>query len=185
MVFKSIRWALLARKSGARRKRDRPFPVRLREGKVRGRCLGPPESKKAALRRPYPQDPRSVLANDQCIRTGYRHQLAGLNDMSGLGVIRAAPGGDAETSHRNTGDERDNHDFQVGRTVRGVNGVVHLGLLAPLAPRVGGRLTPDLFQGGFGGSAKWFRRARAGGGAHPAIPPVAVSLPPRFTAVGR
>jgi hypothetical protein len=60
-VFKSIRWALLARKSGARRKTDRTFPVMLRVGKVRGRCLGPPESKKAALRRPYPQDPRSVL----------------------------------------------------------------------------------------------------------------------------
>jgi hypothetical protein len=41
-----IRWALLARKSGARRKMDRTFPARVREGKVRGRCLGPPESKK-------------------------------------------------------------------------------------------------------------------------------------------
>src|SRR5258705_5885435 len=159
MVFKSIRWALLARKSGARRKRDRTFPVKLREGKVRGRCLGPPESKKAALRRPYPQDPRSVLANDQCIRTGYRHQLAGLNDMSGLGVIRTGPGGDPETSHGNTGDERDNHNFQVGRTVRGVNGVGHLGLLAPLAPRVGEtdtldfRVVSSVPQNGFVGRA--------------------------------
>jgi hypothetical protein len=79
--------------------------------------------------------------------------------MSGLGVIRTGPGGDPETSHGNTGDERDNHNFQVGRTVRGVNGVVHLGLLAALAPRVRGTVTPDLFQGGFVGSSKWFRRA--------------------------
>jgi hypothetical protein len=34
----------------------------------------------------------------------------------------------------------------VGRTVRGVNGVVHLGLLAPLAPRVGARLPPICFR---------------------------------------
>jgi len=37
--------------------------------------------------------------------------------------------------------------------------VVHLGLLAPLAPRVGETDTLDLFQGGFVGSSKWFRRA--------------------------
>src|SRR5260370_30058506 len=116
MVFKSIRWALLARKSGARRKRDRTFPVRLREGKVRGRCLGPPESKKAALRRPCPQDPRSVLANDQCIRTGYRHQLAGLNDMSRLIVFRTGPGIDAGTRHGNTALEPGNHNCHAART---------------------------------------------------------------------
>src|SRR6476469_8064174 len=32
-------------------------------------------------------------------------------------------------------------------------------LLALLAPRVGWRLTPNLFQGGFAGSSKWFHRA--------------------------
>src|SRR5437868_15032436 len=60
-------------------------------------------------------------------------------------------------------------------------------LLAPLAPRVGRRLTPDLFQGSFVGSSKWFRRRVADGLSHGgggfAIPSVAASLLPRFTAL--
>jgi len=64
-------------------------------------------------------------------------------------------------------------------------GVVHLSLLAPLAPRVGRRVTPDLFQGGFVGSAKWFVGRADDGGAHTAIPPVPASATRRFMAFGR
>src|SRR5204863_2822098 len=62
-------------------------------------------------------------------------------------------------------------------------------LLASLAPRVGRRHTPDLFQGSFVGSSKWFRRRVADGLSHGgggfAIPSVAALLLPRFTALGR
>src|SRR5437762_11830420 len=55
-------------------------------------------------------------------------------------------------------------------------------LLAPFAPRVGRRLTPDLFQGSFVGSSKWFRRRVADGLSHGgggfAIPSVAALLLP-------
>jgi hypothetical protein len=59
-----------------------------------------------------------ALADGRCVRAGHRYRLARLNDVSGLGVIRTRPGEDTETSHRNPGHERDNHDFQVRRTVR-------------------------------------------------------------------
>ena len=58
------------------------------------------------------------LADDHGIRTGHRHQLAGLNDMGGLAVIRAAARRDTQARHHDAGHQRDDHDFQVGTAIQ-------------------------------------------------------------------
>src|SRR3954471_11678035 len=55
------------------------------------------QKQKAAPRAAYPLDVRLALADGRCVGAGHGHRFAGLNDVSGLGVIRIRPGGDTES----------------------------------------------------------------------------------------
>jgi len=96
---------------------------------------------KAARRRPFVQIAKFALADRRSVRAGQYHRLAGFDDMGGLAVVDIAAGRDAEGGHRDTSDQRHHHDLQVGRTISGVKGVIHLSLPASLgvswAPFVG------------------------------------------------
>src|SRR3954466_8249678 len=45
--------------------------------------------------------------------------------MGRRGERRSGPGREAQTRYREAGDQRNDHDLQVGAAVRRVNGVVH------------------------------------------------------------
>jgi hypothetical protein len=64
-----------------------------------------------------PVDTGFDLTDQRSIRAGYRHHLAGLNDMGGLAVIGIGAGGDAQTSHHDAGNKRYNHDLEVRTAV--------------------------------------------------------------------
>ena len=84
--------------------------------------------------------------------------------MSRLVVVNIAARGDPETRNRNSGQQRHHHDLQVGRTIGGVDGMIHC-----KPPRrlerlfIGYRFTPALFPLRFVGSPKWFRALRKPG----------------------
>jgi len=87
-----------------------------------------------------------VLLDLGQVRTGDYHGLSSFHDVSGLGIIGAGTGGNAERGHRNTGHERDDHNLQVGRLIRRMNGVVHLSLPADYAASLGKEVLPLCFR---------------------------------------
>src|SRR5579859_4322298 len=108
-------------------------------GKVSPQCERPPEGG-LSLKLKFGS------ADHRCVRARHGHRLAGLHDGSGLGVVDMAAGGDAERCHRDTGDQRHHHDLQMGRTIGGMNGVVHLSLPASETPCWAEGLRPNCFR---------------------------------------
>src|SRR5580704_268738 len=81
-----------------------------------------------------PREFTKSSADHRHVRACQRHRLAGLDDACGLGIAVVRINGasrDAEPCHRDTRDERHDHNLEVGRAICAVDRMVHGGLLLP------------------------------------------------------